>query len=97
MLPAHYFQSVLVDNPAAASADIEIFPSFARFDFVALLVARIEAIGVRPVSTHANPCFFVAFLVFNSLLSVLHFCHYSSLTLFALVGKRGIFLVDQGL
>jgi hypothetical protein len=54
--PANDGQSILVNDSAAAMADIQWFrPRFVRFDFTALLVARIKSVVVWPVAANADP------------------------------------------
>jgi hypothetical protein len=58
------FQSVLVDDPPAPSADIAVCCPLlrSRFHFITFAVARVKSIALRFISTQAFPairfCFF---------------------------------------
>jgi len=54
-------------------ADVEIIPACDWLHFVACVVAREEASGVRSVAANANPGFLVTFFVCDEFLG--HFCN----------------------
>jgi hypothetical protein len=54
---------LLLDDPAAIEADVEIFPVGHRLHLVSFFVARIEAVRVRRVAADANPSLVVALFV----------------------------------
>ena len=63
--PADDFEIGLIDNPAAAGANIEAVPaaSDARFHFIAVGVAWIKAIAARCIAAKAAPSFAVCCVV----------------------------------
>jgi hypothetical protein len=75
-VPSYYFQGVLVDDPATARTDIEIYPPLDRLHFIAFPIARMKAFPIGRVSAEANPGILIVILVPDLLFGTRHFSHY---------------------
>lgn len=64
-----------MNDPTATRADIEIFPSFDRLYFIALMITRVKTFGIWPISARANPRFFIAWLMGNFLFDMFRLYH----------------------
>jgi hypothetical protein len=65
---SHDFEGILIYDSSAARAYINVFPDpLDRFDFVAILIAREEAVRFRPIAAQTNPRFVIPGLMCNML------------------------------
>jgi hypothetical protein len=66
--PADNFERVLVDNPSALVADVQVFPASVRVNLFTRRVARVKALAKGRILADANPRLVVVRLVGYSFL-----------------------------